>query len=117
LIEGWIEVMRLAHPKRLVVAEDVENGKPDPECYNLGRERLGLPATSSMLVVEDAPSGVRAGKAAGCKVVGLATTHDVDQVKNAGADWVIRDLRSLKFKSWDEESGMVAIEICDALFD
>jgi glycerol 3-phosphatase-1 len=107
--------MKLAHPKRLVVAEDVENGKPDPACYILGRERLGLSASAQMLVIEDAPSGVKAGKAAGCKVVGLATTHDVKEVRKAGADWIVKDLRSLKFKKWDKESGLVQVEIANAL--
>ena len=115
LINGWVDVMKLAHPRTLVVAEDVENGKPDPTCYLLGRKRLRLPETAQMIVFEDAPSGVRAGKAAGFKVVGLATTHTVDQVKDAGADWVVRDLASVIFKSF--QNGEVRIEISNALLD
>ena len=42
LVTGWIEVMKLAHPKNLVTAEDVQQGKPDPACYSLGRDRLSL---------------------------------------------------------------------------
>lgn len=115
LADGWIEVMKLARPKNLVVAEDVENGKPDPSCYLLGRSRLALSPESSILVIEDAPSGVKAGKVAGFKVVGLVTTHDVRKVKEAGADWIIQDLRSLIFRSWDKQSGKVEVEIRDAL--
>src|SRR6266496_4135977 len=77
LIDGWLAVLKLACPKNLVVAEDVEVGKPDPRCYLLGRSRLGLEHGASMLVIEDAPSGVKAGKAAGCEVLGLATTHRI----------------------------------------
>jgi len=113
LVNGWLEVLKLAHPRQMVVAEDVENGKPDPTCYLLGRQRLRLPNTAQMIVVEDAPAGVRAGKAAGFQVIGLATTHTVEQVKSAGADWIVRDLSSVKFKSF--QSGDVQIVITDAL--
>jgi glycerol-1-phosphatase len=113
LANGWIDVMKLAQPKHMVVAEDVENGKPDPACYLLGRKRLGLDNESQILVVEDAPSGIKAGKAAGFKVVGLATTHDIQQVKDAGADWVVRDLQSLALKRYTH--GNIEIEIKDGL--
>ena len=115
LLDGWINVLKLAHPKTLVVAEDVENGKPDPGCYLLGRTRLGFGDNAEMVVVEDAPSGIRAGKAAGFKVIGLATTHSIPQVRDAGADWVVKDLRSLSIKSF--VNGRVRIAIDNALVE
>jgi len=99
----------------MVVAEDVEVGKPDPSCYLLGRSRLGLENTSNILVVEDAPSGIRAGKAAGFKVIGLVTTHSLQQVQDAGADWIVRDLRDVAVKKSKE--GVVEIEISNAYVD
>ena len=75
LVTGWLDVMQLANPKRLVVAEDVANGKPDPACYLLGRARLGLCSDARLLVLEDSPAGVSAGKAAGSSVLALATTQ------------------------------------------
>ncbi|OXV08086.1 hypothetical protein Egran_04151 [Elaphomyces granulatus] len=113
LIDGWLDVLQLAHPKFLVVAEDVELGKPDPGCYLLGRSRLGLGERASILVLEDSPSGIRAGKAAGFKVVGLETTHTIQQVKAAGADWIVKDLSSIKLKTMN--NGLVEIEIQNAL--
>ncbi|OAL39891.1 hypothetical protein AYO20_00803 [Fonsecaea nubica] len=115
LVKGWIEVLKLAHPRTTVVAEDVENGKPDPTCYLLGRQRLGLPDTAEMIVFEDAPAGVRAGRAAGFKVIGLATTHTVGQLKDAGADWIVEDLRSVRMK--DFKDGVVQVEIINGLVD
>jgi len=112
LIDGWIGVMKLVHPKHMVVAEDVENGKPDPSCYLLGRSRLGLENTSNILVVEDAASGIRAGKAAGFKVVGLVTTHSLQQVRDAGADWIVRDMRDVAVKGTGAQ--VVEIEIRNA---
>lgn len=38
---------------------------------------------SAVLVVEDSPAGVRAGKAAGCTVVGLTTTHPAEALRDA----------------------------------
>lgn len=67
-----------------------------------------------MLVVEDAPSGIKAGKAAGFKVLALETTHTIQQLKDAGADWIVKDLRSVQFKSWSQGS-KVEIEIRDTL--
>lgn len=114
LVAGWIEVLRLAPPKTLVVAEDVDNGKPDPGCYLLGQERLGLGETKpELIVVEDAPSGIRAGKAAGFRVIGLATTHTLDQVHEAGADWIVKDLQSVRLKTF--EGGVAKISIDNGL--
>lgn len=113
LIDGWLEVLGLPHPDKLVVAEDVEIGKPDPRCYLLGRKRIELENSTSILVLEDAPSGIKAGKAAGFKVLALATTHSLEKLKEAGADWIVEDLRSLKVK--EVVDGKVVIEIRDAL--
>ena len=99
------------------MAEDVPNGKPDPACYLLGRKNLGLDLKDSVLVIEDAPAGIKAGKAAHCKVLGLTTTHSAAQVKAAGADWIIRDLRDLQLKKWDKGARTVIVEISNALQD
>jgi glycerol 3-phosphatase-1 len=115
LVTGWLDVMKLAHPKNLVTAEDVPRGKPDPACYQLGHSKLGLPRDAPTLVLEDAPAGVRAGKAAGFSVVALATTHSLSQLREAGADWIVRDLRSVTLKQYDRKTGEVRIEISGAL--
>lgn len=111
LVDGWLDVLKLARPQNLVVAEDVKVGKPDPQCYLLGRSQLGLSDNASVLVIEDAPSGIRAGKAAGFQVLALATTHDIAQLKEAGADWIVEDLRSLKLRKV-EGPAQVEIQCC-----
>lgn len=113
LLFGWLDVMKLASPKHYVVAEDVTEGKPHPACYQLGRTRLGLGPEDTALVIEDAPAGVRAGKTAGCRVVGLTTTHTLEQIQEAGADWIVEDLRSVKFVGRDEVTGLLKIELRD----
>jgi sugar-phosphatase len=78
-------------PEVMVTAEDVSAGKPDPEGYLAGAARLGI-ACSEALVLEDSGSGIAAGQAAGCRVVGvgegaLRTTADVVVRDLAGARW------------------------------
>jgi glycerol 3-phosphatase-1 len=113
LIDGWLSVLGLTHPKHLVVAEDVELGKPDPQCYQLGAKRIGLEGSTNIVVLEDAPSGIKAGKAAGYKVIALSTTHSIEKIREAGADWIVEDLRSVVVKGVVD--GQIQIEIRNAL--
>lgn len=106
--------MKLAHPRYLVTAEEVQLGKPDPACYRLGAERLGV-KTNQVLVLEDAPAGVLAGKAAGYRVVALATTHSIEKLRNAGADWIVRDMESVTLSRFDSKTGRISIQINDSL--
>ncbi|ORY62082.1 haloacid dehalogenase-like hydrolase [Pseudomassariella vexata] len=115
LVTGWLDVLKLPHPEYLVTAESVKNGKPDPACYQLGRDKLqlGSGAEKDVLVLEDSPAGIIAGKAAGCKVIGLVTSHTLEQVVAAEPDWVVRDLESVNMVSC--EGGQVTLQISDAL--
>ncbi|GAC1040021.1 HAD family hydrolase [Rhizobium sp. No.120] len=61
-------------PRFMVTAEDVKVGKPDPQGYILGAQRLGL-SPSECLVFEDVLAGVKAGEAAGADVVVITATH------------------------------------------
>lgn len=78
-------------PKAMVCADDVTRGKPDPEPYLLGARELGVDP-ARCVVIEDAPAGLRAGRAAGMATVALATTHRADELE---ADLVVRDLSEL----------------------
>jgi sugar-phosphatase len=70
----------------------VERGKPDPEPYRRGAGLLGF-RPEECIVVEDAPSGVGAGVAAGCRVLGLLGTHSAEELGEA--DWVVESLEGL----------------------
>lgn len=84
----------LPKPKHLVTATDVLRGKPDPEPYRKGALILGVPA-AECLVIEDAPAGIRAGKAAGARVLALRTTATDVELREAGADWIVDDCAEL----------------------
>jgi len=74
----------------VLTAEDVEAGKPDPRCYRLAAERLGVPI-ERCIVFEDALSGVTSAVSAGATCVALAAPQRDDDVRAAGAAEVIRD--------------------------
>ncbi|GAA2553786.1 MULTISPECIES: HAD family hydrolase [Streptomyces] len=78
-------------PKTLVAADDVTRGKPDPEPYLLAARTLGVDP-EHCVVFEDAPAGLRAGRAAGMTTVALATTHRAHELT---ADLVVEDLSAL----------------------
>lgn len=61
-------------PEVMVTSEDVSRGKPDPEGYLLAASRLGVDPRAC-LVIEDAPAGLQAARAAGCGVLAVATSH------------------------------------------
>ncbi|HME11398.1 MAG TPA: HAD family hydrolase, partial [Candidatus Acidoferrum sp.] len=85
-------------PKLLVTSTDVTRGKPDPEPYLKGAEFLGL-AARDCVVVEDAPAGIRAGKAAGARVLALRTTAPDAELADAGADWIVDDLSAVSVQT------------------
>ncbi len=70
----------------------VHCGKPDPEIYIKCAAALNLP-NGNCIVIEDSLSGVKAGKAAGSKVIAITTTHTADELFEA--DLIIRDFENL----------------------
>jgi HAD superfamily hydrolase (TIGR01509 family) len=69
-------------PDVLVTSDQVLRGKPAPDPYLLAARRLGVdPALC--LVLEDAPAGIAAGRAAGMTVWAVATTHDASELGDA----------------------------------
>jgi len=81
--------------KNLVTSSDIQRGKPDPEPYLKGAAKLAIPA-DHCIVIEDAPSGTRSGKSAGARVLALRTTTPDDELRVAGADWIINDCSSIQ---------------------
>jgi sugar-phosphatase len=79
----WLRQAGLPLPHALVTVDDIENGKPAPDPYLLAAELLGRDP-ARCLVVEDAPAGITAAKTAGATVLGVRTSHAVEDL--AGAD-------------------------------
>jgi len=79
-------------PAVLVTAEEVDDGKPHPAGYLRAAELLGVDPAHSV-VLEDAPAGVEAGRAAGMTVIAVLTTNDASALTKAHSR--VRDLRAL----------------------
>ena len=79
-------------PARVVSADMVTRGKPDPEPYLKGAELLGL-TPSECLVIEDSASGASAGHRAGCMVLATLFSHSAESLRDA--DWIVRSLEDV----------------------
>jgi HAD superfamily hydrolase (TIGR01509 family) len=96
----------LAHPflekhnirqflSRVTTGDEVENGKPAPDIYLLAAQKLGM-APQNCLVVEDALSGVQAGKSAGMRVAAIPDPRFMDvSLYPSRADYVLKSLEEL----------------------
>jgi mannitol-1-/sugar-/sorbitol-6-phosphatase len=102
---GWRRIAELragaagvSLPPALVTADQIERGKPDPQAYLRGAELLGVDA-SDCVVIEDAPTGIKAGNAAGARVIALRTTHDDSELGEAAA--IVDNLESIRVEFED----------------
>jgi mannitol-1-/sugar-/sorbitol-6-phosphatase len=94
LAEARIRAAALPTPERLVTADDITRGKPDPEPYLKAATLLGFRA-NDCVVVEDVPAGVMAGRAAGSPVIAVRTTCRDPELAAAGASWIVDGCRSI----------------------
>ena len=93
LARGRIEATGLRAPAVVITANDVAVGKPHPDPYLLAARRLGVDP-ARCVVVEDAPAGLEAARAAGCATISVTTTHTPDEVP---ADAVLDSLADVVF--------------------
>ena len=105
LLLGRLKVAGLPVPSRIISGDMVGRGKPDPEPYLRGAELLGL-RPEDCVVVEDAPSGVGAGRKAGCRVLGVLGTHAVSELTYA--TWIVPSLADVSVRS---EKGMLSVSL------
>jgi sugar-phosphatase len=89
-------------PRVMITAESIQRGKPDPDCYLKGAASLGV-QPSDCIVVEDAPIGAAAARAAGMRLIALTTTHRADQLEPA--EWILPDLTGLWVRVIERTNG------------
>ena len=99
LAQGGIPV-----PDRIVTADSVAKGKPDPAPYLAGAALLGFPP-EECVVFEDATPGVKAGRAAGCIVVATTFSHPIETL--SAAHYLIEDLTGVKVKTLARDEGLL----------
>ncbi len=95
LAEARISAAQLPRPDVLVTVDDVTRGKPDPEPFLLAAARLGV-EPADCLVLEDAPAGLTAAKAAGMASLAVTTTTPATDL---AADLVVPDLGHVQFET------------------
>lgn len=95
LVQARLKKADLPMPKYIISADDVTQGKPSPQPYLMGADKLGVPI-DQCVVVEDAPIGVKAGKASGMTVIGIASTHPAVELVNAGVDFLVESLKNIE---------------------
>lgn len=88
LLRARMQAAGLPFPDVIVTRDQVAEGKPAPDSFLLAAQRLGVDPART-LVVEDAPAGITAARAAGCMVLGIASTQHPDDL---AADAVVGDL-------------------------
>ena len=92
LAQKRLRAVGLPVPAAMVCGDEVANGKPHPEGYLQGAMLLGA-EPGDCVVVEDAPAGIEAARAAGMAVIAVTTTHE--RAALMAADAVIDDLRAI----------------------
>ena len=95
LAEVRIRAAGLPLPKNMITSTDITHGKPHPEPYLKAASILGFPA-AECVVLEDAPVGIRSGKAAGTKVIALRTIAQESALQEAGADWILKNCADIR---------------------
>jgi len=93
-------------PKVLVTSDDVTHGKPHPEPYLQGAERIGV-APAECLVIEDAPAGIQSARAGGMMVIGMASTYGAEKLREANA--VVQRLVRIRVNS--DGMGRLLVEL------
>jgi len=94
----------IAVPQHFISGDQVTQGKPHPESYRMAAGILHV-EPSECLVIEDTPPGIEAGKAAGCKVLAIVSSHSADDLGEA--DWIVPSLDHVTARS--EGDGTIAI--------
>jgi mannitol-1-/sugar-/sorbitol-6-phosphatase len=105
LAEVRIKAAGLPLPKRMITSNDITRGKPSPEPYLKGASLLGF-AAQMCVVFEDVPAGVQAGKSAGAKVVAFTTTVQEPALRDAGADWILKNCADVHLCEYAEDLGL-----------
>jgi sugar-phosphatase len=98
LAEVRLRAAGLPVAPKMITSNDITQGKPHPEPYMKGASILGFPA-KDCIVVEDAPAGIRAGKAAGARVIAFKTTVLESELLNAGSDWILNNCADIRSAS------------------
>ena len=92
LAKARLDAISLYLPENSVTFDQVKRGKPDPEPFILGAERLGMPV-GNCWAVEDSKGGLKSAQDAGCKTIAVLTSYRADEL--LGADHYVTNLMQI----------------------
>ncbi|THH20696.1 hypothetical protein EW146_g721 [Bondarzewia mesenterica] len=94
---GCMTRVGITPPEITITADDkrLKAGKPAPDPFLLAAECLGFDP-KKCVVVEDSPSGIRAGVASGATVIAVCTSHEREQIANCGAHYIVGNLERVR---------------------
>ncbi|RKP31627.1 hypothetical protein METBISCDRAFT_30080 [Metschnikowia bicuspidata] len=101
--ELWLKLLTIEKPDVFITAEKFTKGKPHPMSYQAARYRLDYKdASKKVIVFEDAPAGIAAGKGIGAIIV-----------RASGADIFVDDLSSFRIRDYDAKTDKFTLEVGD----
>jgi sugar-phosphatase len=104
VLPGVEQVLSALSKERFIHAESVTQGKPHPAPYLAGAALLGY-KPENCVVFEDAASGVKAGRAAGCTVVATTFSHSVESLN--AAHYLIPNMTGVEVEALTGVEGLV----------
>lgn len=108
LATARLEALGFPPPAALVTADDVARGKPDPMGYLAAAGALGVLA-HDCVVIEDAPPGIEAARAAGMRAIAVTTTYAAEQL--AAADVVCSTLEAVRLERVRRADGLPLLDL------
>jgi mannitol-1-/sugar-/sorbitol-6-phosphatase len=97
-------------PTKFITSTDIVHGKPDPEPYLKAASLLGFSA-SECVVFEDAPAGIRSGKAAGARVIAFRTTAADPALRQSGADCILNNCADVRVNSIASDGMILNLDV------
>ena len=107
LAEVRLRAAGLKIPHDMITSTDITHGKPHPEPFLKAASVLGF-SPADCLVAEDAPAGIRAGKAAGARVIAIRTEVSDEELRQAGADWMVNSCANI---SLNRSNGVLRLHL------
>lgn len=105
-----IRAAGLPVPAKIITASDITFGKPNPEPYQKAAALLGV-SVERCVVLEDVPAGIRAGKTAGARVIALRTTVGEEELRYAGADFVVDTCADVEVESFSADGLVLSLRM------
>ncbi|ORY21254.1 putative glycerol-1-phosphatase [Naematelia encephala] len=112
LVEQALPAAGISPPPKLITADDVVNGKPDPEPYLTGAASLGVDI-KRCVIFEDAPAGIKSGLSSSATVLAVCTSHALKDIRQAGPDHVVKSFEHVDVTVLEDGEIELSIDVVE----